>query len=67
MTSSRREFVCAFIGMLSICACTLTVEASVIYVDESASSATHDGSSWCSGYLSLQDALGAASFGDEVL
>ncbi len=35
--------------------------ADTIYVDTNATGPTHDGSSWCDGYLYLQDALAAAA------
>ena len=42
------------------------LSGSVIYVDQSASSAIHDGATWCSAHLDLQDALAIANTGDEI-
>ena len=41
-------------------------QASVIYVDENATGPVHDGSSWCSAYLTLYDALNVATSGDVI-
>ncbi len=40
--------------------------ASTIYVDENASGPIHDGSSWCSAYTTLWEALAVASAGDTI-
>jgi len=39
---------------------------SVLYVDAGATGPTHDGSSWCEAYLTLQDALDAATSGTTI-
>lgn len=66
MCASLRQSACLCVVVLSTCASTLSTEAETIFVDASATGAAHDGSNWCNGYLNLQDALTAASFGDEV-
>jgi len=38
----------------------------IVYVDGSATGPTHNGSSWCNGYLQLQPALSAASAGTTI-
>ncbi|MCH8148710.1 MAG: right-handed parallel beta-helix repeat-containing protein [Planctomycetes bacterium] len=38
----------------------------VWYVDADATVASHDGASWCSAFVHLQDALAIVSFGDEI-
>ncbi|MFH1108919.1 MAG: right-handed parallel beta-helix repeat-containing protein [Planctomycetota bacterium] len=39
----------------------VSVQAATIYVDKDATGSTHDGSSWCNAYLTVQDALVAPS------
>ncbi|MHC5112323.1 MAG: right-handed parallel beta-helix repeat-containing protein [Planctomycetota bacterium] len=43
-----------------------SLQASIIYVDGNATGPIHDGSSWCTAYLELQDALCHADAGDTV-
>lgn len=43
-----------------------STQGGVIYVDQNASEAVHDGTSWCRAYLELQDALVIARSGDIV-
>ncbi|UCE59312.1 MAG: hypothetical protein JSU63_17945 [Phycisphaerales bacterium] len=38
----------------------------IIYVDQNAGGPTHDGSTWCTAYLNLQDALDGATAGYEI-
>ena len=58
---SRRMIAAGIVGLL-ICA---TCNGSIIYVDDDATGA-NDGSSWKDSYIHLQDALTAASQGDEI-
>ncbi len=57
--------VLAIVGLM----CLATGPAwadTIIYVDAYATGPTHDGSSWCSAYLHLQDALAVALANDEI-
>ncbi|NIP25716.1 MAG: hypothetical protein GWN67_15465, partial [Phycisphaerae bacterium] len=45
---------------------TYTAAGKVIYVDDDAQGPVYHGSSWANAYKYLQDALGAASSGDEI-
>ena len=56
---------------ITLCCATLlavsnTLLAGTIHVDEAPSGAGNNGSSWADAYTSLQDALAAASSGDEI-
>jgi hypothetical protein len=62
---SRVAWIVLTVGV-SIYPWTSTAAQTVVYVDKSATGPTHDGSSWCSAYLYLQDALGVAQQGDEI-
>ncbi|MEE9296537.1 MAG: hypothetical protein V3W34_16455 [Phycisphaerae bacterium] len=44
----------------------LAYAGTVLYVDASASGTPNNGSSWCNAYLTLQDALAVAVFGDTI-
>lgn len=44
----------------------MSVQGSIIYVDATATGGADDGSSWSDAYLKLQDALGAATSGDDI-
>lgn len=54
-----------YIGFIACLGLAGMAQSAVIYVDSSATGAD-DGSSWSDAYASLQDALDAVSFGDEV-
>ncbi|MFQ5462680.1 MAG: hypothetical protein ACE5E5_08650, partial [Phycisphaerae bacterium] len=45
---------------------TESAVASVVYVDANATGPSHNGTSWCSAYLSLSDGLSAAAVGTTV-
>lgn len=47
-------------------AVTLAGDARIIHVDTDATDPTHDGSSWCTAYTELHEALATAQSGDEV-
>jgi predicted outer membrane repeat protein len=53
------------IVLIAVIAVT-AAKAGTIYVDDSAAGSTHNGTSWCSAFLDLQDALTAAHSGDEI-
>ncbi len=55
-----------FLFAVIICLTPLTSQASIIYVDVSASESLHDGTSWCSAFMDLQDALSVAVATDEI-
>ena len=55
--------LCIFCGFV---ACVGMVQAEVIYVDTHATGPTHDGTSWCSAFLHLQDALAVALPEDRI-
>ncbi len=48
------------------CAVVPSARAATIFVDDSATGPTHNGTSWCSAFLDLQDAFAAAQPGDEL-
>ena len=58
--------------MLSIVGVTLVVRITTtfggieIHVDDTATGPVHDGSSWCSAFLYLQDAIAIAETGDTI-
>ena len=54
------------VGVLLVTISSSTQAAHVIYVDASATGSVLDGSSWCSAYLDLQQALAVADLGTEV-
>ncbi len=66
MGSLRHHSTCIFLCVLVAGLCSSSAGAATIFVDASANGAVQNGSSWCAGYLNLQDALAAALFGDEV-
>jgi hypothetical protein len=43
-----------------------SAQAATVYVDKDATGPTHDGSSWCNAYLTVQDALVAATAGTTI-
>lgn len=57
----RLSFLCLF-----ICALLSSARADALRVNPSAPGPAHDGRSWATAYLAVQDAVDAASTGDEV-
>ncbi|MGD2109509.1 MAG: hypothetical protein PVI86_08960 [Phycisphaerae bacterium] len=51
---------------LSLAALTYAGGETVIYVDADATGDVHDGSSWCDAFLTLHEALGAATAGTVI-
>ena len=66
MQSSRNGAI-SFSVYFSVLVFSVTSSnASVWYADAESTSAAPTGTNWCDAYRNLQDALAAASFGDEV-
>lgn len=63
MTTWLRWISLAIIAILSV---SNPLAAEIIYVDDTATDPIHNGTSWCGGYLYLQDALFVAQAGDTI-
>ena len=50
----------------ALLAAAVPAGAGIIYVDAGSISVIHDGASWCTAYLDLQDALAVAEDGDVI-
>ncbi|MCH8242940.1 MAG: right-handed parallel beta-helix repeat-containing protein [Planctomycetes bacterium] len=54
------------VGALLVTITSYTEAGNTVYVDADATGPVHDGSSWCSAYLDLQQALAVAGAGTEI-
>jgi parallel beta-helix repeat protein len=61
---SRFGYGIAALGL--VCSIAPGARAGIIYVDQNNTAVTHDGASWATSFLKVQDALTAALRGDEV-
>ena len=63
--SSLRTIACGFFVCCAVIVANVEAQT-IVYVDEQATGPVHDGSSWCSAFVDLQDALDVAGAGDEI-
>ena len=54
------------VGAVLVAITSYTEAGNSVYVDVNATGPVHDGSSWCSAYLDLQQALAVAGAGTEI-
>ena len=63
MTTGSRLAVLTIVALATF---PPSMNAAIVYVDQSATGPTHDGTSWCSAFKDLQLGLATASAGDEI-